>query len=67
MDAIREMSIITKDNKSDFMQFDFYIPGYMKDTIDKIKKFYPKRVNDGTIDYEICLRLMYTLYDPFYK
>lgn len=42
MDAIKEMSIITKDNKSDFIQFDFSVPGYMKDTIDKLKKIIPK-------------------------
>ena len=67
MDAIEQMCEITKDNKSEFIKFDFYIPKYMNNTMDKLKGLYPRQVSNGTIDYEICLRLAYTLYDPFYK
>ena len=45
------------------MTFDLNIPKFMTDTFTKLQSFRP---DPDDLNYEINLRLVYTLYDPFY-
>lgn len=48
----------------EWMCFDFNIPGYMLDTINLLHKHHPTL---DELNRELNIRLMYTMYDPFYN
>ena len=48
----------------EWMCFDFNIPGYMLDTIGLLRKHYSEA---DELNRELNIRLMYTMYDPFYN
>ena len=46
------------------MTFDLYIPRFMTDMFNELRRYRP---DPDDLNYEINLRLVYTLYDPFYQ
>ena len=48
----------------EWMCFDFNIPGYMLDTISLLRKHCSEA---DELNRELNIRLMYTMYDPFYN
>lgn len=51
-------------NQYEWMQFDLDLPGYMLDTIELLRKHRPSL---DELNRELNIRLMYTMYDPFYN
>ena len=51
-------------NQYEWMQFDLHLPGYMLDTIELLRKHRP---TPDELALELNIRLMYTMYDPFYN
>ena len=48
----------------EWMCFDLHLPGYMLDTIGLLRKHYSEA---DELNRELNIRLMYTMYDPFYN
>lgn len=52
------------DGYNEFMDFDYIIPKYGENTINELKKYLK---DDTKLNDEICIRVAYTLHDPFYE
>ena len=58
------LQTLEDDGYNKFKIFDYNVASYELDTINKLKQFI---TDDTDLSKEICIRLAYTLHDPFYE
>ena len=55
---------LEEDGYNKFMKFDYPVTKYELDTIQELKNY---ASTEQELNKEICMRITYTLHDPFYE